>query len=627
MSAEAAEKMQMKKMKPKASCRGGFLSGALILEGMRRTKYLAFVMIAVTWAAAVLIPLRYVAEAKNSLMYNPGFIPTQFGFLQLNPLLLMSFMAYAPFLTLMAFGFLNNRSGSDMFHASYVRRPAVAASFYISVAAWIVITISGGMGITLLMTYCFRSLIRFSAAHMVPCFIQLLVCSLLVEGSVLIAMALTGTVLTNLTAALLIIFFPQMFVTIAKATLLSLVPMLCSGHLSLLLEGRLNSVTGIVFSITREAGARNILYKPYSIGYTACIAVLYAAAGVFLYVKRPSETAGRPAASEKLQSILRTLISFVIAAPFLVGASSLLKNLIWGGTKLTGNGDLSNMVFGMVISLLASIGSIVAYELVTSRRMPGWRRFGKSILVLACLCLIWICAALGTVVHFRGESIPEDQIKSVSFSGQGGDITNYYLSINTSGYDQSYWGIGLGKATLSGRDFGQVVSMRAYEAAQEVVPGSEGKITVYEGSNEYLDGYLDGGIPTKITMKNGRTIYRNLKFTVKDIKRIWNYYAGSEDGKTMLNIPEYKKLNSCWSGRYINNDSLVYEHTYETFREELRKTDALRLAELLEDKKAYEKNPVLQFTAMEGIYYVGGSVPVTRKDFPETRALLDKKAD
>ena len=87
----------------------GLFDGALIMEGLRRTRTLALIMGILAWTAAVLVPVMRGG-------YGPQ-TPVLYGPVQINPVLLLCVPVFAPFLTMKAFDFLNSRAGSDMFHS------------------------------------------------------------------------------------------------------------------------------------------------------------------------------------------------------------------------------------------------------------------------------------------------------------------------------------------------------------------------------------------------------------------------------------------------------------------------------------------------------------------------------
>ena len=94
----------------------GLFDRALIVEGMRRTRTLALIMGCIVWGAAALVPLMRIGD------HIPYYRPVLYGPVQINPVLLLCFTVFAPFLTLKAFDFLNSRAESDLFHSMPVKR-------------------------------------------------------------------------------------------------------------------------------------------------------------------------------------------------------------------------------------------------------------------------------------------------------------------------------------------------------------------------------------------------------------------------------------------------------------------------------------------------------------------------
>lgn len=591
-----------RKIKNKPDCGGSWFSLALVAEGMRKTRVMAMLMGITLWLSAFLAPLMLVSEYSGSrILYGP---------VQINPLILLSFMIFAPFLTLYIFEFLNSRAGSDLYHAFPVRRQKLAISFLAAVAFWLLIILSVSALITLTMSALLQRRLDLDTSHVLICFLQMLAASLLVEMSVFTAMSVTGTLLTNIVTALALIFVPRFLIMVSGNMITDLVPMLSMEQLPAFFQSGNNTVTGVVFNVFRGEGMEG-LYERSSLIYTACAAVLYMAAGVFLFVKRPSQTAGRPALGEGLQAVIRALIAFVITTPVVINIAAAR----FGVEYYLG---ISSIVV-ILAYFLTAFGSMYVYEFVSARRVLNFKRFLKGVALVLVLDLLWGGAGTLAAKHYAKERIPEDQIASVSFPGDHYPRLSAVFEGVVEGGGQSYLSLKMKDHIFSAEELLRIVSVRHSQRAQGVEPdevvtliGDGQEDTKEKGTELYQ-------LDTDIQLKDGKTLRRNLVFMSEDLRLFWEDLARSKDGVSLLELPDPYELNGLWAEPY---NEVSFTEAYETYRKELRKIEPERWLEILGDRASYEGRKLL-FSVNVGQAYYDGTLPVT-EDFPETGKVMDR---
>ena len=587
-----------------------FPDTAMIAEGMRRTRTLALIMGSVVWAAAILVPLMRIGS------YDAAVRPVLYGPIQINPLLLLSFTVFAPILTLKAFDFLDSRAGSDLFHSMPVKRRTLAANFLAAESIWLVIIIGGSM---LLSSVCCKILYRsitLDTTYLWICFLQMLAASVLVEMSVFLAMTVTGTFLTNIVTALGLIFVPRILIIAAGEMLSQLVPMISTRHLPLLFTNRLNIVTGLVFgalqgrSFYGEAGP---LYYAPSVLYTFLLAAVYAAAGCVLFVRRPSETAGCSALGEKLQSVIRIGIGFIISIPAAMAVCT-------GFPLYDGTSAISELTI-LVTVLLAAFGSMFLYEYLSAHRLLTWKKLMTGILVILLLDAVWIAGGRLMARICSSERIETDQIESVTFP-ETGYMSPSHLFSDISGYDQSWWGEDLSGLPMTGEEIRKIVSLRHDQTAGETELRDE--VEILDGTNAaevssdiYHEHY---NIETRIRLKGGKEVYRYLEFTGNDLAEIWNA-AAPEIGDYMTHLPDLNELFSLWWEDMYGEELAP---VYECYGKELNAMDAENWISILEDPASYESDVLRMIIVRDG-NYLGAALPIT-EDFPKTQKLLRKMA-
>ena len=584
----------------------GLFDRALIAEGMRRTRTLALIMGILVWTAAALVPVMRGG-------YGPQ-TPVLYGPIQINPVLLLCIPVFAPFLTMKAFDFLNSRAGSDLFHSFPVKRQSLAASFLTAVSLWLSVII--GLSILISMASCavMRSSVTLDTSHLGLWFLQLLAGSLLVEMSVFLTMTVTGTYLTNIVTALGLIFLPRFLIVAAGQMLTEMVPMLSSTHMPLFFSNRLNIVTGLIFGyflgFVYPSDAGPLYYAP-SVVYTLILALIYALIGCVLFVRRPSETAGRPALGEKLQSATRIGIGFLITVPAAMAICTYLADSSRMERSLSDIAVLAALFLG-------AFGAMFVYEYLSAHRLLPWKALLAGIAAVLLLDAVWIGGGLLMARSYATEHLDKGKIESVEMTSDTYFTAAELFCVNGE-FRQEYWGNKLRGVPLADERVRSIVALRHEQTAQETELLDEVEILgneAAEGESRGWDGYVT--LETKIRMADGREIYRNLNYTYDDLTVIWEA-AAPVIGDSLLELPEAKELNDIFAQEYYSTD---ITQIYDSYREELRKLTPEKWIRILSDPASY-KEEVIQFYIIRNGTYRMGALPVT-KDFPKTRKLMDK---
>ena len=112
-----------------------FFDVGLYLDGLRQLKIVGVMLFVILELEAILIPLgQYIAilqrlEYSPSAVYNMGVV----NFLQMHPLLVLTFTVFAPVMMLYLFSFLNKRNSSDFYHSLPNPRLSLFFSFFAAV--------------------------------------------------------------------------------------------------------------------------------------------------------------------------------------------------------------------------------------------------------------------------------------------------------------------------------------------------------------------------------------------------------------------------------------------------------------------------------------------------------------
>lgn len=569
----------------------------LIREGLHRTRTMALLMAALAWAAAF---LRLFSVYANKEVISRS----TYSVIQANPLLLLSFMIFAPFLTLQIFSYLNSRAGSDLYHASPLRRKDMALSFFAAVMLWIVLIIVGSILISGVCGAAFKEKLELDMSHALIWALQLIAASFLVAAATFLAMTVTGTLLTNIAVALLIIFLPRLIMFEGITNIGTAVPLLDTSALPDIVTGKLNTAFSVVvYALVNDREISKVVYQMTSCIYTFLLGTVYLLIGLRLYEKRPSEAAGQPALSGRMQGFVRCAIGFIFTFP----AVSMVV------LKILGSDNMLATPVDILIWYLLSLGAMIVYEFVTVRRLPKLKTLLRGFAIILILHLLWCSAVLLIEKHYESERVDAEQIESVSFTGPYYNLPDSYLTWVAED-TQSWFGTVIRDVELQDDQLAEIVSQTHEKTAKTMhVQEQEQVISAPEDQTLWL--YVS------IRLKGGKTLKRHLEFAGGDLKTVWEVFARSEEGKTLTALPALSELQDVYSAN--REDRSALKKAYEMYREEVRNLTPEEFMEILLNGESFDGDRIgfaCYFDEMTMLY---GSLPVTEK-FPKTQALLDK---
>ncbi len=236
-----------------------------------------------------------------------------------------------------------------------------------------------------------------------------LAAAILVMGGMLLAVSLTGTVLTNLAVSGVILFLPRIYMLAFNSILSGSIPFI--------------RVDGVGYFSSMEI---NILFRLVTYGtdseiplwvsclYSLVLGLIYLELGLLMIRKRPSEAAGQAAVNNRVQSIIRILITFTIC---LIPISGFFAKLVSGENSVGTFGTVACYVLAFVIYLL--------YEVITTRK---WKKITRTLPGLGVVALANVLYLLVLVFNYhqlteaRITVADVTQVRIREFSG----YSNYY---------------------------------------------------------------------------------------------------------------------------------------------------------------------------------------------------------
>lgn len=359
-----------------------FFSRGLYVESLRRLRLPALILLLITVAVGVLVPLTQVTE-DMSYSRPTAVTPTHISAMHANPLLLIMIFVTAPVLTYTLFSFLNRRNASDMYSSMPHSRLSQYSSRIVALVTAYAATVIVSTAVSALMLTVFSSHFVVSWSSFPPYMLGCFVGACLVSAVMCIAMSITGTLLNNIIVTGLIMFMPRFILLFISLGVMYACPTISSTHGFWATSLHNNIITGFFdYLINYYNGGKLALLETVPQLYSLTLAVLYFVIGAVLFCKRQSESAERAAPSEWLRGVYRVILTMAVCTP-----ACLLMFLSAHDSRF----DVGIITY--IWLYVAALIVFVIYELITTKKWKSLRRALPSLGVV----IILNAALLGTM--------------------------------------------------------------------------------------------------------------------------------------------------------------------------------------------------------------------------------------
>ena len=382
-----------------------FFDVGLYADALRQLRLIGIAAFVVLELEANLLPLANWFSRQQMLTngYTASNVPYIADLLEWHPLVLLCPFLVAPLMMLVLFHFLNKRSASDFYHVLPNTRVSLFMSFTAAIMTWVTALLLLTTATDLLMFRLFPSggTINFPSA--LTLLFNLWAAALYLCMSLGIGMSLTGTLFTNIVVTVLLVFSPRLLLFAMHESLIGVLPILPPGSQPFLLDGSANVVTGLLFSDS-VGGVPKSLVNPASGLYTLVLALVYGALALWLFCRRPSETAGKSAPNRIVQAAFRLVPAMLFC---LIPCSMII------GRWFDSDSGYDMELFEYLILYIVAIGIYFLYELVTTRKWRNLWRAVPGLGILAALNLVLIGSAAGVYSSALSYHPEAEEIESV----------------------------------------------------------------------------------------------------------------------------------------------------------------------------------------------------------------------
>jgi len=356
------------------------------LESIRRLSRVALMLLVLCLTASVIVAMQIcTTDHLNSIpSFRQMFLPV-----------IIYIFVGGLVLPLDAFSFLNKRSDSDYYHSLPISRRRLFWSVTLAGITWLAATV---------LLSVISVLVVFTVSHtpFVPNYALVAVpfCiagGLLVFAATSIAMSLTGTWMTNIALAAVVLGLPRFLQFAISRGIIARFSMLSWLDLPWYLTPVTNVATGQLVAFTRGM-LNSQLYQVGNSVYSLLLAVAELFLACVLFIRRPSEIAERGAKSAKMQTLFACLVILPIGVLFASGA-------------------VSTSITNLIIVLAIMIALYIIYQIVSMRNTKKTlRSLPWALIPVAIAAIVYV--AMPLPVRLAKYDIPSaSEVAYIQFPG------------------------------------------------------------------------------------------------------------------------------------------------------------------------------------------------------------------
>ncbi len=366
---------------------GAYFSLPLFWQGIKKLRIPGIAMAITVIGLNIIQPLTSAASDRarqaNYLSHLEGKMTEWGGMMEIPTMrvvdsfnefapVALALIAFAPLMAFLMFSYLNDRGKSDFYHSVPQTRLCVYISFIASIAAWLsaVLIATTALNLILWSTAVYHTLLVGEVLAVMAC---ILLGSLLTMAIASLAMTLTGTTVSNLFVAILILLAAPIVYWEYFEAMYDIVPAYLIEESWTRLLVMENYYPFALFSAILSGSSRyaRIIFDGGVVAYTVLLTIGLLLAGGAIYHTRRSESANQSAPNKLLQHVYRCVIT--------------LPLLLWPILDALNNGLDTDHLWVIFLALILYI----LYELATTKKIKTMLRslpiFG--ILIVACVAI------------------------------------------------------------------------------------------------------------------------------------------------------------------------------------------------------------------------------------------------
>ncbi len=538
----------------------------LFRESLRQLRVIGIIAFVILEIGALCLGASHLLEAMSIEEYyrlNMEEVGrTLLDVMSVSPLLLAVPFLLAPIMTLYLFSHLNKRNAGDFYHALPCTRQAMFLSQLAAIVVWVTAILLLNAATSVLVVLCLGKYYAINLTAVAVMTFNCFAASLLVIGGVALAMSMTGTLLTNVVASVLVLFGPR--VLLFFATMMLGLPTISREHLLGVLDPPYNLVSHLIISMVQGAAPAVINFLPGGL-YTLVLSVGYAALALWAFCRRHSESAGHSAGSKLMQTAFRLAVTMLIC---LIPCGVIL-------TCVSENYVDSSRILGIVVCYVLALIAYFLYELITTKKLRNLLKAMPMLGAVAVLNVALIFGVIGIEQMLLHRDIAASDVSSVSLEMDG-----RYWSGDTFWGEENYFAQKESEIKYTDKEAIKLLA-DGFTKNNRLLRQSESKF------NQTFIGNATRHL-VRFTMKNGTEMYRYVYLDGADQKALLErIFKNEELRKVYLELPDLDGVgNTCdISGLTAEQSSALYE----VMRNELKTLDFETWYRYLNDSNGHNK--------------------------------------
>lgn len=357
----------------------------IYLEEFRRLKVMGIVTLAVHIAVGLIIGFLFWALSHSASVK----IENDLLRIMLSP----SCALFIILLTFTSFGFLTKRNECDFYHAIPIKRGEMYLAKILAILSWYMLSLLGIMLVLLTL----GSVRPASVGYILLFgFVE----AIMIAGLSAMTASLSGSMYVNVIMMLIILVAPRLILTVSLVIFHSIEPT----SINEIVYDRIINSNIIVqaFPISYSDDANEYASLAFSFGE----AMLYQIIAYIAFVRRKSEDSQTFTPNKVIQTIMRTVVSFIV----MLGVSQLVLNIIFNRT----DDSITVTYYYAIIWLVVAIVVYFLYELVTSRKWDMVAKSLKTLPLLLAIVAIYIAGMTFGAKRFEGRNFSSDNVDMIA---------------------------------------------------------------------------------------------------------------------------------------------------------------------------------------------------------------------
>ncbi|MCD8009840.1 MAG: hypothetical protein LUF34_03425 [Lachnospiraceae bacterium] len=489
----------------------------LYRDAIRQTRMIGLLYTLILSLEAVLVPIGSVLSIQS--MDYAEYTASSVGLWDMHPLVVLTFCAMAPLLTLQMFDFLTKRNASDFYHSIPQTRTCLFVSFTAAALTWSLLAQWGTTILAMAVHGCFPAYFSVVVRSTLTISVQISAGILFVVGAALLAVTLTGTYFTNFVVTLLIIFVPRGLMLVVQQAVGSTLTIVNSDRYLTFLGNGWNVVTGGIFGLFFSS--ETSVFLNFRAGaYTAALGILYMIIACVLFNRRKSETAGEAAVHPKVQLFFRLIPALVI---------SLIPDVLIFTFMAEQESVNSEDIYIFFIFYLVAVLTYFLYELISTRKIKNLVKAVPGLAVLLAVNLLLIFGMYGMQRSVLSYCPEAEEIDSVSVGSESVYVWGASFSEEYDGYLTSR----ASEILLTDTETKELIATRLAESI------------AYDSSSEVRESTTTAYSSREIAIRvNGRTTYRYIHFSQSDIRNLAEKLLANDAMQDIyMNLPDSGDTN------------------------------------------------------------------------------------